>query len=107
MDYAGSTEAEVGAARKWLAKRGAEVAKPTTLRRGARGGASAVITFGGGAVLAVAMSVTTSKPAWALSRLGLLALGAVVVVTQAIGFSTQYWRRKLPAGDYGTLAVAR
>ncbi|MEV6626278.1 hypothetical protein AB0M83_16485 [Amycolatopsis sp. NPDC051106] len=58
-----------------------------------------MITFGGGAVLAVAMSVTTSKPAWALSRLGLLALGAVVVVTQAIGFSTQYRRRKLPAGD--------
>jgi len=270
MDYTGSTEAEVRAARKWLAKRGVTVAEPTTLlalRLGARGGArppgswasvvvlvvvavtgsfalgflphaiglrysdmpegrsffalyatlvvafwlavrlgdrratahlagrgidrprpdwrtslsgwnlaSVVITFGGGAVLAVVMSVTTSKPAWALSWLGLLALGAVVVavilgsvlrrpviaedeaslavdsllraddqylafpalfaypaifdplvaggqpreftpwlvgyfalavVTQAIGFYTQYRRRKLPAGDYGTLAVAR
>jgi hypothetical protein len=270
MDYAGSTEAEVKAARKWLAKRGVEVSEPTTLlalRLGARGGArppgywawavvlvvgativgfvagflplvlglhsadlpqgrsffvlyvmlllsiwlpvrgadrraaahlagrgidrprpawraslsgwnvaSMVITFGGGAVLAVVMAVTTSKPIWALSWLVLLALGAVVVavilgsvlrrpviaedegslavdsllrsddqylafpalfaypaifdplvsggqpreftpwlvgyfalavVTQGIGLYTQYRRRKLPAGDYGTSVVAR
>jgi hypothetical protein len=269
MDYAGSTEAEVKAARKWLAKRGVEVSEPTTLlalRLGARAGArppgywawmvvllaggtivgfvfgflplvlglhdadlpegrsffgvyvmtllsvwlpvrgadrravahlagrgiyrpqpswraslsgwnaaSTVITFGGGAVLALVMASTTSKPIWALSWLGLLTLGAVAVavflsgvlqrpviaedeaslavdtllrsddqylafpalfaypaifdplvsggqpreftpwlvgyfalavVTQGIGLYTQYRRRKLPAGDYGTLAVA-
>ncbi|MEA5358632.1 hypothetical protein VA596_03720 [Amycolatopsis sp., V23-08] len=270
MDYAGSTEAEVRAAGKWLAKRGVEVDEPTTLlalRLGARAGArppgywrwaillmvvavagtfalgflphalglhysdmpegrtffalyatmvvgfrlavrgadrraaahlagrgihrprpawraalcgwnvaAMVVTFGGGAVLAVVMAVTTSKPIWALSWLALLALGAIVVAvivtdvlrspviaedeaslavdsllrrddqflalpalfaypavfdpllsggqpreftpwlagyfalavaTQAIGFAVQYRHRKLPAGDYGTLAAAR
>ncbi|MFG1638664.1 hypothetical protein ACGFMK_00090 [Amycolatopsis sp. NPDC049252] len=264
------TEAEVRAARKWLAKRGVEVEEPTTLlalRLGARAGArppgsgpwvallvvvavagnfalgflphalglrysdlpegrsffalyavfvvgawlavrladrravahlagrgidrprpswraslsgwnlaSMVLTFGGGAVLAVVMAVTTSKPHWALSWLGLLALGAVVVAailtgvlrrpviaedeaslavdsllrgedqyralpalfaypaifdplvsggqpreftpwlvgyfalaaaTEAVGLYVQYRRRKLPAGDYGTVAAVR
>ncbi|MEA5358631.1 hypothetical protein VA596_03715 [Amycolatopsis sp., V23-08] len=167
------TEAEVGAARKWLAKRGVEAEEPTTLlalRLGARGGArppaywawfvvlaaalllgdfvlvllpvllgvaradrftgswvfpmcvsfvllgwlpvrradrraavslggrrldvprpswresmngwyraSVVITFGGGAVVAVALCVATSRWLWALTWLVLLALSAIVV----------------------------
>ncbi|MFJ1760465.1 hypothetical protein ACIOD2_09125 [Amycolatopsis sp. NPDC088138] len=139
MDYAGSTEAEVKAARKRLPVRGADrravahlagrgIYRPRPSWRASlngRNAASALITFGGGAVLAVVMAVTASKPIWALSWLGLLTLGAVVVAvylsgvlgrpvifalamaTMLIGLCTQYRRRKLPAGDHGTLAVAR
>ncbi|MDT7796597.1 MAG: hypothetical protein QOI78_30 [Actinomycetota bacterium] len=184
------TEAEVRAARKWLAKRGVRVAEPTTLlalRLGARGGArpsgywawlvvmlvvvglaaivtqflalwlhtplggaffvgfagvvllvrspvrradrraaawlgdrrldvprpswreslggwylaSLVITFGGGALLAVVMCVTTSKWVWAVGWLTLLALGAVssaVVLTEVV-------RRPVIAEDETSLAV--
>lgn len=184
------TEAEVRAARKWLAKRGVEVAEPTTLlalRLGARGGArppgywawvvvvlvvvvlagivtqflalwlhtplgstffvgfagvvllvrspvrradrraatwlgdrrldvprpswrkslggwylaSLVITFGGGALLAVVMCVTTSKWVWAVGWLALLALGAVVVAVVL----TEVVRRPVIAEDETSLVI--
>jgi hypothetical protein len=186
----GPTEAEVRAARKWLAKRGVRVAEPTTLlalrlgaRRGARppgywawvvvvlvsvvlvgtvveflalwlhapvgsaffvgyagavllvrssvrradrraaawlgdrrlavprpswrkslGGwylASLVTTFGGGALLAVVMCVTTSEWVWAVGWLALLALGAVVVAVVLTGVV----RRPVIAEDETSLVI--
>ncbi|MFG1638663.1 hypothetical protein ACGFMK_00085 [Amycolatopsis sp. NPDC049252] len=183
------TEAEVRAARKWLAKRGVRVAEPTTLlalRLGARGGArqpgywawrvvmlvvvglaaivtqflalwlhtplggayfvgfaavvllirssvrradrraaawlgdrrldvprpswreslggwylaSLVITFGGGALLAVVMCVTTSW-VWAVGWLVLLALGAVVVAVVL----AEVVRRPVIAEDETSLVI--
>ncbi|WP_328649175.1 hypothetical protein OHS58_18495 [Amycolatopsis sp. NBC_00348] len=161
----------------WLGDRRLDVPRPSW--RKSLGGwylASLVITFGGGALLAVVMCVTTSQWVWAVGWLALLTFGAAVVAvvligvlrrpviaedetslvidgvvraedpllampalfslpvlfdvltsgsqpheftpwlvgyvilayaTMLIGLYTQYRRRKLPAGDYGTLAVAR
>jgi hypothetical protein len=63
--------------------------------------ASVAVTFGGGAVLAVAMCVTTSKGIWALTWLGLLALGAVVVTVVLAGVL----RRPVIAEDETSLVV--
>jgi hypothetical protein len=62
---------------------------------------SVLITFGGGAVLAVAMCVTTSKWIWAVGWLGLLALGAVVVAVVLTGVV----RRPVLAEDETSLMI--
>jgi hypothetical protein len=63
--------------------------------------ASVGITFGGGALLAVAMCVTTSKWVWAVGWLGLLALGAVVLAVILTGMV----RRPVIAEDDTSLMI--
>jgi hypothetical protein len=63
--------------------------------------ASAAITFGGAALLAAAMIVTTSQRAWPLSWLGQLALGAVAVAIIWAGATG----RPVLAEDGSSLAV--
>lgn len=69
----------------WLGDRRLDVPRPSS--RKSPGGwylASLVITFGGGALLAVVMCVTTSKWIWAVGWLVLLAVGAAVVLTGVV-----------------------
>lgn len=86
----------------WLGDR--RLDRPSPTWRDLLGGwylASVAITFGGGAVLAVAMCVTTSKWIWAVLWLGLLALGAAVIAVILTGVV----RRPVLAEDEASLAV--
>ncbi|WP_326944435.1 hypothetical protein OG439_32000 [Amycolatopsis sp. NBC_01307] len=63
--------------------------------------ASVLITFGGGALLAVAMCVTTSAWVWAVGWLGMLAIGALVVAVVLTGVL----RRPVLAEDETSLMI--
>ncbi|WP_410620508.1 hypothetical protein [Amycolatopsis sp. cmx-8-4] len=63
--------------------------------------ASVLITFGGGALLAVAMCVTTSAWVWAVGWLGMLAIGAAVTAVVLTGVL----RRPVLAEDETSLMI--
>ncbi|MEV6622355.1 hypothetical protein AB0M83_35915 [Amycolatopsis sp. NPDC051106] len=86
----------------WLGDRRLDVSRPSW-REPVNGWylTSVLITFGGGAVLAVVMGVVTFRWVWALTWLALLASGAVVVAVVLNGV----FRRPVIAEDDSSLRI--